>query len=90
MSMKHNTGQASEDFSQLEAYLLACLEPVSPRSAFERNLEHRIEKRKSIVEPDIDYLRFSLIAISGLLTSLMVIILGVRVTVWLVRQFGKR
>lgn len=89
-STENRTGKTIEDFSQLEAYLDACLEPVSPRTSFERNLEHRIEKRKSKVEPEIAYLKYSLMAIFGLLLSMLVIVLGIRVSVRLMKLLGIR
>ena len=80
-----------EDLAAIEAYLQSLMEPVAPRALFIKNLRDRLFSRKDRDEPElvVDFEpNYVLIAGAGVLSSILILITGIRALVTLKGTIG--
>jgi hypothetical protein len=80
-----------EDMAAVEAYLQSLLEPVTPRALFVKNLRDRVFGRKELDAPGLELdlePSYALIAGAGILSSVLILITGIRALITLKGTIG--
>lgn len=71
---------SSLEVKRMEEYLQAALYPVEPSPVFVLELKDRLQNPGPNFEPGTEWLRFLVFGGAGLITSLVLIITGIRAT----------
>jgi hypothetical protein len=71
---------SSLEVKRMEGILQAALYPVEPSAAFVLELKDRLQNSDPQMEPGTEWLRFLVFGGAGLITSLVLIITGIRAT----------
>ncbi|MBN1148765.1 MAG: hypothetical protein JXA78_16005 [Anaerolineales bacterium] len=86
--LRRVTKQDIYELEDLEDYLARALRPVEPRPGFIADLRARLDRAPAPQKQSPAALRYALLAAAGLLSSLIIVITGVRAAITILGALG--